>query len=70
MIQLGHYALVASMLFCAYGMVVALVGGRTKNLALIRSAENSVIANAVLIGDASIALWVLFLRDEDRKSVV
>ncbi|HUV13933.1 MAG TPA: heme lyase CcmF/NrfE family subunit [Acidobacteriota bacterium] len=64
MIQLGHYALVASMLFCAYGMVVALVGGRTKNLPLIRSAENSVIANAVLIGVASIALWVLFLRDE------
>ena len=64
MIQLGHYALVASMLFCVYGMVVALVGGRTRNLPLIRSAENSVIANAALIGVASIALWVLLLKDE------
>jgi cytochrome c-type biogenesis protein CcmF len=70
MIQLGHYALVASMLFCAYGMVVALVGGQKRSLPLIRSAENSVIANAILILVASIALWVLFLTDEFRVEYV
>ncbi len=63
MIQLGHYALLASLVFCAYGMVVALVGGYRRNNALIRSAENTVLANFGLLVIASISLWYLFLTD-------
>ena len=63
MIQLGHYAILASLCFCAYGMVAGVWGGKQRNLALIRSAENAVIANFVLIGTASISLWYLLLTN-------
>ncbi len=63
MIQLGHYAILASLCFCAYGMVAGVWGGKQRNLALIRSAENAVIANFVLIGAASVSLWYLLLTN-------
>jgi len=64
MIQLGHYAVLASLLFCGWGMIAALWGGRTRNPAFIRSAENAVIANFALVLTASVCLWWLFLHDE------
>jgi cytochrome c-type biogenesis protein CcmF len=63
MIQLGYYAVLASLLFCAYGMVASLLGARKQSSALIRSAENSVLANLVLVVVASISLWYLLLTD-------
>ncbi len=70
MIPLGHYALVASLLFCAYAMVASLVGARKQNHALIRSAENAIIANLILIVLASIALWWLLLNDQFQVEYV
>ncbi len=63
MIQLGHYAILASLCFCAYGIFIGVWGGRQRNLALVRSAENAVIANGALILVASLSLWYLLLTD-------
>ncbi len=64
MIELGYYTKLAALFICAYGMFAALWGVRTRNGALIRSAENSVIANFALVLVSSICLWYLFLKDE------
>ena len=64
MIELGHYCLIASLLVCAFGMMAGIVGGVQKNLPLVRSAENSLIANFVLLGVASLCLWYLLLTDQ------
>lgn len=63
MIQLGYYAILASLCFCVYGMVVGVWGGRRKSLAFVRSAENALIAGAALIVVASVSLWYLLLTD-------
>ena len=64
MIELGHYCLIASLVVCAFGMIAAIVGGVQKNLPLVRSAENCLIANFVILGVASLCLWYLLLTDE------
>ena len=64
MIELGHYCLIASLVVCAFGMMAAIVGGVQKNLPLVRSAENCLIANFVILGVASLCLWYLLLTDE------
>jgi len=64
MIELGHYCLIASLLVCAFGMMAGIVGGVQKNLPLVRSAENSLIANFVILGVASLCLWYLLLTDQ------
>ncbi|MDA2928899.1 heme lyase CcmF/NrfE family subunit, partial [Acidobacteria bacterium AH-259-O06] len=64
MIELGRYCLIASLLFCTYGIVAALVGGVRNHLPLVRSAENSVIAHFVILMVASLCLWYLLLTDE------
>ncbi|MEE8462575.1 MAG: cytochrome c biogenesis protein CcsA, partial [Acidobacteriota bacterium] len=64
MIELGHYCLIASLVVCAFGMIAAIVGGVQKNLPLVRSAENCLIANFVILGVASFCLWYLLLTDQ------
>ncbi len=64
MIELGHYCLIASLVVCAFGMIAAVVGGVQKNLPLVRSAENCLIANFIILGVASLCLWYLLLTDE------
>ncbi len=64
MIELGHYCLIASLVVCAFGMIAAIVGGVQKNLPLVRSAENCLIANFVVLGVASLCLWYLLLTDQ------
>ena len=64
MIELGHYCLIASLVVCAFGLMAAIVGGVQKNLPLVRSAENCLIANFVILGVASLCLWYLLLTDE------
>jgi cytochrome c-type biogenesis protein CcmF len=64
MISLGHYSLLASLLFCAYGMFASVWGGRNGNANFIRSGERAVIANFALLILASISLWHLLLNDE------
>ena len=64
MIELGHYCLIASLVVCAFGMIAAIVGGVQKNLPLVRSAENCLIANFVILGVASLCLWYLLLTDQ------
>jgi len=64
MIELGHYCLIASLVVCAFGVIAAVAGGVQKNLPLVRSAENCLIANFVILGVASLCLWYLLLTDE------
>jgi cytochrome c-type biogenesis protein CcmF len=63
MIELGSYSILASMVLCAYGLVAAFAGGRSKSLPLVRSAENAVVANFGLLTIASVSLVYLFLTD-------
>ena len=70
MIELGHYCLIASLLVCAYGMVAAIVGGVQKNLPLVRSAENSIIAHFTILLAASFCLWYLLLSDNFQVEYV
>ena len=62
-VDLGHYCLIASLLFCSYGLVAAVIGGVGKHPGLIRSAENSVVAHFAIIVVASGCLWYLLLTD-------
>ncbi len=70
MIELGHYCLIASLLVCAYGMVAAIAGGVQKNLPLVRSAENSIIAHFTILVAASFCLWYLLLSDNFQVEYV
>ncbi len=70
MIELGHYCLIASLLVCAYGMVAAIAGGVQKNLPLVRSAENSIIAHFTILLAASFCLWYLLLSDNFQVEYV
>lgn len=64
MIELGYYSLVVCLLLCVYGLAASVVGGVTKNLPLIRSGENSVVAHFAILVAAAVCLWYLFLTDE------
>ena len=64
MIELGHYCLIASLLVCAYGLMAAVAGGVQKNLPLVRSAENSLIAHFTILMVAALSLWYLLLTDQ------
>ena len=70
MVDLGAYCLIASLLICAYGTIAASVGGRRSYLPLVRSAENSAIANFFLIVVASLCLWYLLLTDQFQVEYV
>ncbi len=70
MIELGQYCLIASLLLCIYGMVGAVWGGIRNNLPLIRSAENSAVANLAMVIVASICLWHSFLTDQFQLEYV
>ena len=63
MIDLGFYALLASLVTCLWGLFAGVLGGRLENLALIRSAGRSVHANFLLLSIASISLSGLILTD-------
>ncbi|GAB4232331.1 MAG: heme lyase CcmF/NrfE family subunit [Acidobacteriota bacterium] len=63
MIQLGYYAILAALFFCAYGMVASLLAARQQSVLWLESARRSVYANLVLIVAASVALWYLLLTD-------
>lgn len=70
MIQLGHYALIASLVFCVFAMAASILGAQRRSNALIRSAENAVIGNLILILVASVALWTLLLTDQFQVEYV
>ena len=70
MIELGHYCLIACLLLCVYGTVGGSLGGYRRNLALVRSAENSIVGNFVTVLVASVCLCWLFLNDQFQVEYV
>lgn len=64
MIELGHYCLIAAMVAALYGTVASAWGGRTANVPLVRSAENSAIAAFALLCVSAVSLWTLLLTDQ------
>ncbi len=70
MIELGNYCLIASLLLCAYATLASAVGGIKHHLPLVRSAENGVVANFVMVVAASICLWYLLLTDQFQVEYV
>ncbi len=70
MIDLGFYALLASLVTCLWGLFAGVLGGRLENPALIRSAGRSVHANFLLLCIASISLSGLILTDRFSVSYV
>ncbi len=70
MIELGHYCLISCLLLCVYGTVAASLGGYRGNLQLVRSGENSIVANFVTVLVASACLCWLFLTDQYQVAYV
>ena len=70
MIELGRYCLLGGLALSGYGAVAAAIAGRRKNLALARSAENSLVAAFVIVVAASACLIRLLLTDEFRVQYV
>lgn len=70
MIELGRYCLLGGLSLSAYGAVAAAIAGRRKNLALARSAENSLVAAFVVVVAASACLINLLLTDDFRVQYV
>ena len=70
MIELGHYCLISCLLLCVYGTVAGSLGGYSRNLALVRSGENSIVGNFVTVLVASVCLCWLFLTDQYQVEYV
>jgi cytochrome c-type biogenesis protein CcmF len=70
MIELGRYCLLAGLALSGYGAIAAGIAGRRKNLALARSAENSLVAAFVIVVAASACLIGLLMTDEFRVQYV
>ncbi|MGH9340168.1 MAG: heme lyase CcmF/NrfE family subunit [Acidobacteriota bacterium] len=70
MIELGHYSLVAALLLCSYATVAASVGGYKKSLPLVRSAENALVAQFLILAVASVCLWYLLFTDQFQVEYV
>ena len=64
MIELAHYCLFFSLLLSIYGVVASAVGGVRSNLPLVRSAENSAVANFIILTVTSVCLWSLLFTDQ------
>jgi cytochrome c-type biogenesis protein CcmF len=59
--ELGSFAVLFAFVVSAYGAVVAVRGGMTRRMALVRSAENSVLVSFVLLSVATVVLVHAFV---------
>ena len=64
MIELGQYSLVAALVLSFYGVGAGAWGGRNRNFALIRSAENATVGAFAIVLTASVCLWYVLLTDQ------
>ena len=61
MTELGTFALIFALAVTTYGMFTAFQGGRKRRPDLVRSAENSILVNFVLLSIASAGLTYAFV---------
>ena len=57
MIDFGYFALCLALLTSGYALLSSLAGGRSGRLALVRSAENAMLATCLLLTLAVCVLW-------------
>tara|TARA_Y100001934_G_scaffold209877_1_gene248336 strand:+ start:892 stop:2892 length:2001 start_codon:yes stop_codon:yes gene_type:complete len=57
MIDFGYFALCLALLTSGYALLSSLAGGRSNRLALVRSAENAMLATCLLLTLAVCVLW-------------
>ncbi|MGB0604066.1 MAG: heme lyase CcmF/NrfE family subunit [Candidatus Latescibacterota bacterium] len=57
MIEFGYFALCLALLTSGYALLSSLAGGRSGRLALVRSAENAMLATCLLLTLAVCVLW-------------
>ncbi|MDD5541983.1 MAG: heme lyase CcmF/NrfE family subunit [Acidobacteriia bacterium] len=61
--EIGNFSIILVFVFSAYAVLASLIGAKTDNRRLIRSAERAVIINFAMITLAVVTLWTLLLTD-------
>ena len=70
MVELGRYFLLGALVLTVYATFAAIWGGWRRHIPWVRSAENAVVGNLVLLGSAATCLWYLLLTDQFQVEYV
>ena len=64
LLDLGFPVLALALVVALVGIVLAMIGARRDDLALVASARNAVLAVAALVLLAAVLLWIALLTDQ------